>query len=347
MTIYIQRTLKPPFTRINAFILLCLLIGGNGNALNCSYAADGDDAIPEASDNLHLDETIQKRAGLSVTVLKPFQYVPELLAYGNAQPLQPLLNLRNRYIAAQAQYQSALARLALAQQNINRAQHLHRNGIASERVLQEQQSQLRMEKTQTDALRVTVEATFNEAVLSWGHKLADLFLSNDTDRLIPYLSGRKALLQISLPAGHTLPQGIDNIYVSASGNRNQARPAELISRAPLTDIITQGESYYFSSADDSIRTGMRIVAWLPRLQRPEAGVLIPASALVWHLGQAYVYLQTGAESFSRRRIAHFTHTPDGYFVQGTLAAGEKLITTGAQMLLSEEFRGQIPDEDDD
>jgi hypothetical protein len=75
--------------------------------------------------------------------------------------------------------------------------------------------------------------------------------------------------------------------------------------------------------------------------------MIPKSALIWHLDQAFVYIKTGKDRFSRRPVTHFSATADGYFISDGIGPGEELVTTGAQMLLSEEMRGQIPDEDDD
>lgn len=64
------------------------------------------------------------------------------------------------------------------------------------------------------------------------------------------------------------------------------------------------------------------------------------------MDQAFVYVKTAEEQFSRRPIEHYSPTAGGYFVASGLNAGEQLVVTGGQMLLSEEFRGQIPDEDD-
>lgn len=346
MTIQMNRIHTHPDPGIKTFIAISLLAIGS---LIPNVSGAGDDASQDETPlgSLYLDEKIQRRAGLQIAPLKPFQYTPEVSAYGNALALLPLLDLRNRYKSSQAQYESAQASLELAQQNIARTQHLQRSGIASKRTLQEQQSQLRMEKARTEALRLQIKTIYDEALLNWGQKLTDLFLPDDNSRLAPFLSGQKTLLLITLPPGQTLADGIESIVVSPSGDRSKAHPAEFISIAPQTDAMTQGESYFFATESTAIRTGMRLTAWLPRQQSPEAGVLIPASALIWHLGQAFVYLKTGEERFSRRRIADLVNTPEGYFVRGALAPGEELVTTGAQMLLSEEFRGQIPDEDDD
>lgn len=330
---------------IRTGIAVCLLIIGDGIVPTAAHASPDDDA--PALEGVRLAEKMQQRAGLETTTLKSVQYVPEFTAYGTALSIQPLLNLRNRYRDAQAANESAQAKLALAQQNLNRVQDLHRNGIVSKRTLQEQLSQLRVEKAQAQALQLQIKTVYEEALLSWGQTLADLFLSDAGTRLTPFLTTRKTLLLIALPPDKTLSADIESIAISPSGERSKTYPAEFISIAPQTDAVTQGESYFFATDHAAIRTGMRISAWVPQRQNPESGVLIPASALIWHLGQAFVYLKIGAERFIRRHINGFIHTRDGYFIQGDVAPGEKLVTTGAQMLLSEEFRGQIPDEDDD
>lgn len=91
---------------------------------------------------------------------------------------------------------------------------------------------------------------------------------------------------------------------------------------------------------------MRVTAWLPQ-QSKTSGVNIPDSALLWHLGQTFVYLQTEPHTFTRHTIIKPIKSPTGFFVQDPHLVGKKIVVTGAQTLLSEEFRSQIPDEDDD
>ena len=77
------------------------------------------------------------------------------------------------------------------------------------------------------------------------------------------------------------------------------------------------------------------------------GVIIPKYVLIWYMDQALVYIKTAEETFSRRTLVHYFATADGYFIPDAINPGEQIVTKGAQMLLSEELRGQIPKEDDD
>jgi hypothetical protein len=256
----------------------------------------------------------------------------------------------------------ASAKFIQAEQNIKRQQDLYREGATSKHNLQVQQAQWQTDKALVDASNVQGTAIADEAGLSWGKTLTEWALSRDSHKLDDFLSGRKTLLQITLPANKQLASDIQSIDVEATGNRSAANKAELISAAPQTDATVQGESYFFQTGgrdcsrqscgihtipgDNRIRPGMRVAAWIPEQGENRSGVVIPKSALIWYMDQAFVYIKTDAEHFSRRTIDQYSAMADGYFVGSGINAGEQLVAVGGQMLLSEELKGQIPDEDD-
>ena len=82
---------------------------------------------------------------------------------------------------------------------------------------------------------------------------------------------------------------------------------------------------------------MAVTAWLPEQDKQLSGVMMPKSALLWSMDQAFVYIKTD-DTFSRRAIRHYTISNEGYFVSEDLKPDEELVITGAQMLLSEEMR---------
>lgn len=283
---------------------------------------------------------------MQTITLSPVSDHPEFTAYGKAVNIQPLVELRHRYLVALTERSGATARFQQAEQNIKRQQDLYREGATSKHNLQVQHAQWQTDKAQVDASGVQGKTIIAEARINWGKKLAELALSADSDPLSGFLSGQKTLLHITLPVNKQLANEIQTIYVEASGNRSAAIKAELISAAPQTDNTVQGESYFFQTDGSRIRTGMRVAAWIPEQNENRSGVIIPKSALVWYMDQAFVYIKTDAEQFSRRAIDQYSATADGYFVGNGISAGEQLVVTGGQMLLSEELRGQIPDEGD-
>jgi len=333
---------------MNALLIACFFMLSVAPVI-----ADDDDKsvanLPDSSagqGTIFLAAKAQSVSGLQTITLTSVSDHPEFTAHGKAVNIQPLVELRHRYLVALTERSGATARFKQAEQNIKRQQDLYRDGATSKRNLQVQQAQWQTDKAQVDASGVQGKAIMDEARINWGKKLTEWALSTEAEPLNGFLSGQKTLLQITLPVNKQLANEIQTIYVEASGNRSAATKAELISAAPQTDTTAQGESYFFQTDGRRIRTGMRVAAWIPEQGENRSGVVIPKSALVWYMDQAFVYIKTAAEQFSRRTIDQYSATNGGYFVGSGISAGEQLVVTGGQMLLSEEFRGQIPDEDD-
>jgi len=308
-------------------------------------ATEQQNPIEHAQITLSTD--LQKSSAIETLILKPASHHAEFIAYGKVLNIQALLALRHRYLLALTDQRSAQAKFKQSEQNINRQQDLYSSGVSSKRSLQEQQAQWQANQAQVDATHYQSTAITDEALLLWGKELTNWALSNDQAKLDSFLSGRQKLIQITLPSHQHLASTIRSIDVEVSGNRTKAHKAELISAATHTEVVAQGESYFFQSSDKSLVPGMAISAWIPEQSTAMTGVIIPKSALIWYMDQALVYIKTTETTFSRRVLSHYSPNADGYFVPDTLSANQQLVITGAQMLLSEELRGQIPKEDDD
>jgi membrane fusion protein, multidrug efflux system len=96
---------------------------------------------------------------------------------------------------------------------------------------------------------------------------------------------------------------------------------------------------------ETLRPGAPVLAYLPVPGGRRAGVFVPRSAVVRFQGRAWVYLQTEEESFVRRELAQAEPTDSGWFTSVGLAAGEHVVVEGAQVLLSEEQKHQIEQEE--
>ena len=85
---------------------------------------------------------------------------------------------------------------------------------------------------------------------------------------------------------------------------------------------------------------MNVLAYLANGSRMQ-GVIVRAAAVVWWQGKAWIYVQKDTERFARREISTDTPVEDGWFVVNGLLPDDRIVTTGAQLLLSEELRSQI------
>lgn len=334
----------------NKILLKAVLIA----LVSCSFTianADDDDVIQAkvkrvgSQQTVVIDSATQTASGLKTLLVEAVQHQAEFEAIGKVISIQPLLALRERYLVAQTELNGAKARLKHTGQSLKRQQELFRNGVTAQRSLQAQEAQGLADQALVEASQVRLMAIANETRLLWGKALADWALSDKVARLKEFLSGRQQLLQVTLPTNKQLASEVDTIAVESSGQRNKARPAVLISRSAQVDNAMQGESYFFQVSAGGLAIGMKISAWIPEPSLGQSGVIVPESALVWYMDQVYAYIKIAEDRFSRRLIKDFSIAPEGYFIKDDIKAGEDVVTTGGQMLLSEELRKQIPDED--
>lgn len=295
---------------------------------------------------VRLTEAQQAAAGLISQPLSAVTRQIEATSFGKVLDIQPLLDLRARLRAAQADAEVARAALRLAERNRNRIQSLYRADILAGRELAQAEAQWQSDRAREEAARRNIEAIHREARHLWGDALAHLALEGQSPLFEDLASHRQALLQITLPAGSRPHIRGGAVFIARDFDRGKAVSAELISAAPRTDELVQGETWFFHAPAAHLRAGMRINVWIPGdVQRH--GVILPASAIVWHAGQAWVYREDGAGAYTRLPVEAREYTGQSLFIDSGLVPGTRVVVTGGQTLLSEEYRRQIPAEDDD
>lgn len=290
---------------------------------------------------------LQQTADIRTQALQAASRAPEFSVQGIVVDLEPLLKLRQQYLAAQAEQDSAKARFHTAEQSLARTRNLHQQDIVSTRRLQEQQAQWRNDKALLATNNYQQQTLLATARLQWGEQLAHWFTQADNQQAEQFLAHRAQLLQISLPANLHLPQPPQSVLIDEQGRRDNAIPAQLISPLPQVDPVTQGERYFFKLEGRKLPFGARFTAWIADGEQQAEGIVVPDTAVVWHLGQAFVFIKTAHGEFERRLLRDLVPTNAGYFAASGFQAGEVIVTLGAQTLLSRELKAMIPDEDDD
>ncbi len=122
--------------------------------------------------------------------------------------------------------------------------------------------------------------------------------------------------------------------VANQNNENKKEaPIESESRGPFES----SQSTVALDPEAQVKSGI--------ISRPLENGFIPASAVVWAEGKAWVYVEKDSGHFFRREISTEKKAKDGGFIGRDFSAGDKVVVTGGQMLLSEEFRSQIKEDE--
>jgi hypothetical protein len=292
---------------------------------------------------IRLDAETQQRSGIETGVLSSTPHPEQLRAYGMVLDVARLTELSNSYANAKAQVQTAQAKLAMSQPAYDRAQKLFNDThVVSQAQVQAAEAAFGTDQASLVAAQAQVRTFTATAYQEWGAVLGKSLI--DESPMIKSLIERQTfLLQITLPPGVVLstPPATASIKVG-----DAQRPITFVSPATRIDPRIQGVSFFYTvEATSGVLPGMNVLAFLPSGKSIE-GVAVPASAVVWWQGRAWIYRRTGASSFTRLAIATDLPSPDGGYIANNVAKDAEIVTQGAQLLLSEEFRAQIQVDED-
>lgn len=296
-----------------------------------------------------LDAAAQKAIDLKTLAPQPTPYHDQVRAYGTVLDLATLTTLNTNYVTAVSQLNTTQARLAASLPAYERAQALYAKRIGSLAQMQTTEAAVFSDKAAISAAQSMVRTLAATALQEWGPVIGTS-LVNSGGLVMRLIERKEFLLQITLPPGRSIdPPPAASVEVGGNAGRAEVR---YISPATRSDPKIQGYSYFYAApANSGMLPGMNVRAYLDSGEAAE-GYTIPASAIVWWAGRAWVYALLDEDSFTRREIP--TDMPAGEkgadFIAPLSAFPDgkpRIVVTGAQMLLSEEFRAQIQVEGDD
>jgi hypothetical protein len=290
----------------------------------------------------------QKASGIATKALQAARNEAAIEVYGMVLNLQPLAELRGRYLAIAAEAQALRAVVAAAESEYQRMEMLHRDDRnVSEQALKSAEARHRTELAR-QAAAVQGAASIRDAMRSaWGDAIAGWATRPDSPMLEALLQQRAFLVQLVLP--YDLPKSAarGRISVAPAMAREKARVARFIADSPQVDPGLPGETYFYVVDGSGFRAGMRVAARVGLGGAPVAGVIVPAQAVVWHAGKAWAYLKQDEQTFARHEVAAAEELEGGWFNAGGFQAGDEVVVSGAQLLLSEELKYQIRNENED
>lgn len=297
---------------------------------------------------VHLSAQSQAAAGIVVQTLKAAKRETAFEAYGIVANLQPLAELRGRYLAAVAEARAARATLAAAESESRRMEMLFRDDRnVSEQAMQAAQARYRAELSRQAAADQAAASIRDTIRGAWGETITAWTINPDSQMIRSLLEHTAFLVQLVLP--HDLPRAAvrGRIAVAPAMAREDARPASFVAESPQIDPAFPGETYFYLVTGGGLRSGMRVAARIKLGGAPTSGVIVPAAAVVWHAGKAWAYVKDDEGSFARFEVSTADELEGGWFNPTGFDGDDEVVVSGAQLLLSEELKYQIRNENED
>ena len=303
--------------------LLCLLI------CSCKPAAEKkEEKAEEKSGNaeagLKIEAETQAKIGLKVEPISASEFTPSTKYFGHVVDPAPLN-------AALNEIRLAKASLVASEKEFERVKVLREQNNASDRTLETAEAALEKD-------RLTLQSASEKLQLAWGKEISG---RRDLEQLVQRLTaGSRSLVRIDFPMNEKPITPPNHIRISIASENIDG---ELVGNAPTIDLPTQGRGLFYLVAVgiDKLPVGSTVTAEIPRGAATVKGFTIPAAAIIFHDGERWFYLQEGDTQFHRERIVNAESMASGYFVTNGVEVGARVVTSGAQQLLSEELKSQI------
>ena len=304
---------------------------GADESINSTSLLSNNNPTDKGAATLLLSKASQLQSGIKTIELSSAQHHATTASFASVEPLDGLLDMRTRYLAAMADSNVIRSSMVGKQQNVQRLQLLNEDDKnISDSAVQEARAGLHAEQAKLSASQTLAKGI---------HSL---------------MRFQAVLIKVSLPLDIT-PNAKTALQVSQIGGQLISK-ATLVSAAPQADTTMHGKTYFYLAPAKNLRAGMRVSTRLDSQNQSSKGVIVPHESVVWFANQAWVYQKlpankTGYDKFVRRLISTEAEIEgekiSGWFNTMGFVAGDELVSSGAQLLLSQELKYQITNENDD
>jgi hypothetical protein len=295
---------------------------------------------------VQISEQGQRASGIAVRELEETSARASTEVYGSVVNVQPLLDLRARYAAAVADARAVRAAAANSEADYRRSRKLfEQDRNVSERVVQAAQAQWNADQARVSGAEQAMAAAYASLRVAFGEALADWATNPESEVIDTLAQQRQVLVQVVFPYGVHAPR--NGLTISPASSDAAGRAARYVSSAPQGDSTMPGATYFYLASGEGMRAGQRVVARFHGDGKPQDGVIVPAAAVVWHGGKAWAYVREDDDTFVRKEVGTDNEVPGGWFNVANFEAGDEIVVSGAQLLLSEEQKLSIRNENED
>jgi multidrug efflux pump subunit AcrA (membrane-fusion protein) len=271
--------------------------------------------------------------------------------------------LLERLAAARSEAASAQAAVAAAKAAYERARTLNAdNRNVSDRALQEAEARSKGEEARAAGAAETVRLLEGSVGgpaatplrVARGGQVVEVMAQpgeavESGQPLLRVVHFERLLARVEAPAGEPVLPGVATARIAVLGYEERPLVAERVALGAAVDPGTQGQTFLFriDVGGLPLRPGLAVTAYLRAPGARRRGVVVPRSAVVHAEGRFWVYVHATEGALVRRAVTLERSLGRGWFVPAGIAAGHRVVTEGAQALLSEEFKSQIGGEEDE
>jgi len=283
---------------------------------------------PDVTPGVKLDRAKQTSAGIEVAQPVARELPHEVKGYGRV--LDP-----TGLVVSLVDLDAAEAALDASKKEYERITALFAHDQnASARAVETAEAALKRDQAQVEGVRAKLIAV-------WGRPLIE---QKDFRGLVRSLTNHEAVLvRVDLPISETLFSPPTGARIVSLAREERSANAEFVGFATSADPQVQGQGFLFLLKENAlgVRPDMAVIGYLATGTDPLRGVVVPRGAVVRSEEKAWVYVQQDDTSFIRKPVVLDRPVDDGWFVTKDLTQNDRVVVSGAQILLSEEGKARF------
>ena len=200
---------------------------------------------------------------------------------------------------------------------------------------------LNIQKSNKDNLLQTISQ-------EWGSLFKELLTNPKRSLLKNIFNSESRLLKITIANNKRQKVIPSELMVSSLNQPKNKYKANFITESPIGNSDIQGRAYFYLTSSNILMMGSKINAYIETVKDSHVKKFhIPKSAIVWDDGKPWIYAKASDNSFLRYPLFKMEEVDNGWIVQFENIPPKTIVIKGAQLLLSEEYKHLITNENED
>jgi len=302
---------------------------------------------------IQLPTSVEKNSNIQYIKLKQTQINQKKLNYGIVQNMGPLVSKRTNLARVNQLTEKLKNKIQIEKKLLEALKVLNKdNKNISDLTISKKEIEISDLENQKNIYEYEKTSILSNIKQEWG----PFFVSankNKNNLLNRILKNKNQLISLSVTQSSREELPPKSIVIIPSISNTSLVEASFLSSSPMVNPSIVGKNFFYYTKNNKLTIGERISAYVSQSNYKQNHLLVPNSAVIWSNGQPWAYIRIKSNgNFERRSLQGMREaengSENGWIVpEGKIKIDDDIVTNGAQLLLSEEFKYQIKNENED
>jgi hypothetical protein len=296
-----------------------------------------------------LSNAIIKNSGIEIQLISESENQSLYSSYGYVVNLKNLIDYKTNYLNINYEINKLATQLKEESEHFKKLKFLNEdNKNIADSVVHEKEIEINNLRNNLNILKSNKDNLLQTISQEWGKPFKELLTNPKKALLKNIFNSETRLLKITIANNNIQRLIPSELMVSSLNQPNNKYKANFITKSPIGNPDIQGRAYFYLTSSNILMMDSKINAYIETGKDSHVKKFhIPKSAIVWDDGKPWIYAKIDKNSFLRHSLFKMKEVDNGWNVQFKNIPPKEIVTKGAQLLLSEEYKHLIKNENED